>query len=405
MATPLKIISTTYTPESPLRKYAPWVLAGAGAAAVGSFFVARSVKAKRAANPKLEYNLEQQIEALKAIYPRLTQEFTDDVKTKYQFPAFALDRLKRMFDYTIIGGKYYRATLVLNTLQQLSAESGADIEKVWEGGLVLGWCIEILQAMFLVADDIMDGSATRRQQPCWYLVKDVQMDAVNDTLILESFMWFLINKYFRGSSQHVTILELFQSVSYQTQMGQMLDLLSQPQGLKDPKLLNEFNLDVYHRIVTFKTAIYTFYLPIAAGMILAGYDAPRQLALARDISIELGKKFQIEDDYLDCYGEPAKIGKDGTDIKDHKCSWLVVQALAKVTPEQRAVLDANYGRDEKQNESAIKSLYRELDLEKVYFAQEDASYARIAKLIEDNTNQLPKNVFFPILKKIHLRDK
>lgn len=251
----------------------------------------------------------------------------------------------------------------------------------------------------------MDGSQTRRQQPCWYLIPDVKLDAVNDTLILESFMWFLINKYLRGQKQHLAVIELFQSVSYQTQMGQMLDLLSQPQGLKDPKLLNEFNLDVYHRIVTFKTAIYTFYLPIAIGMILQGYDSPAQLALAREISIELGKKFQIEDDYLDCYGLPEKIGKDGTDIKDHKCSWLVVQALTRMTPAQRAVLDANYGRDEKVNELAVKQLYKELDLEKVYFEQEETSYAKIDALITENTNKLPKNVFFPILKKIHLRDK
>ena len=45
-----------------------------------------------------------------------------------------------------------------------------------------------------------------------------------------------------------------------------------------------------------------------------------------------------KDDFLDCYGDPAVIGKVGTDIEENKCSWLVVQALSHVTAEQRAVL-------------------------------------------------------------------
>jgi farnesyl diphosphate synthase len=61
------------------------------------------------------------------------------------------------------------------------------------------------------------------------------MDAINDALILESFLVYVLRTHFRNDpnpavrAHYVPLLELFQDVSLQTQMGQMLDLLSQPQ--------------------------------------------------------------------------------------------------------------------------------------------------------------------------------
>lgn len=63
---------------------------------------------------------------------------------------------------------------------------------------------------------------------------------------------------------------------------------------------------------------------------------------ARTIVIELGHYFQVQDDYLDCYGNPEIIGKIGdSDIQEGKCSWLVVVALQRVTPAQRRILEVN----------------------------------------------------------------
>ena len=49
--------------------------------------------------------------------------------------------------------------------------------------------------------------------------------------------------------------------------------------------------------------------------------------------------YVIQDDYLDCFGDPAFTGKVGTDIEDNKCSWLIVQALARASKDQRAILE------------------------------------------------------------------
>lgn len=95
------------------------------------------------------------------------------------------------------------------------------------------------------------------------------------------------------------------------------------------------------------------------------------MAATRDICIELGEKFQIQDDYLDCYGDPKLIGKIGTDIQDHKCTWLLTQALLIVNPEQRKIIEENYGHEEEEKINKIKKLYNELNMPAIYAKQEE----------------------------------
>jgi farnesyl diphosphate synthase len=74
-------------------------------------------------------------------------------------------------------------------------------------------------------------------------------------------------------------------------------------------------------------------------MRMTGVTSEAAYKEALDILIPLGEYFQVQDDYLDCYGDPAFIGKVGTDILDNKCSWNINVALASASPEQRKILD------------------------------------------------------------------
>lgn len=95
----------------------------------------------------------------------------------------------------------------------------------------------------------MDNSVTRRGQPCWFRKEAVGMKAINDSFILESFVYRLLRKYFRTELYYTNLVDLVQEVCsvsllssfarflrrmmmyfeqtvYQTELGQLQDLLS-----------------------------------------------------------------------------------------------------------------------------------------------------------------------------------
>jgi farnesyl diphosphate synthase len=265
----------------------------------------------------------------------------------------------------------------------------------------VGWCIEWLQAFFLVADDMMDHSITRRGQPCWYKVPKVGLNACNDCIVLEACIYKILKRHASSLPCYVHLLELFHDVTYQTSCGQLIDLITAPIGVVD---LSKYTMETYMRIVTYKTAFYTFYLPAACAMHVCGLTDEAAFRLAREICIRLGQFFQIQDDYLDCYGSPEVIGKIGTDIEDNKCSWLVVQALLRCSPQQRAVVEANYGQADAAKVATIKALYAELELERAFKEYEEQSYVELSQLIRDQS-LLPHALFGDMLSKIYKRSK
>lgn len=269
---------------------------------------------------------------------------------------------------------------------------------------ILGWFTELLQAFFLVSDDIMDSSITRRGQPCWYRQEGVGLIAINDAFMLEASIYLILKQRFRSHPAYIDLVELFHETTWQTELGQLCDLITAPE---DNVNLDNFSLEKYMFIVTYKTAYYSFYLPVALALHYLQLASEENLKQAHDILIPLGQYFQIQDDYLDNFGDPEVIGKIGTDIQDNKCSWLVNQAIKRATPEQRAILDASYGRKDKEHEAKVKAVFNELKLEELYKEYEEKVVGELRTKIAavDEASGLKKEVFESFLAKIYKRTK
>lgn len=90
-----------------------------------------------------------------------------------------------------------------------------------------------VQAYFLVADDIMDNSITRRGKPCWYREEGVGMVAINDGILLEQLAYLVIRKHLKSHAAYGDLLDLFLQTTHQTAHGQLLDLITAPIGKVD----------------------------------------------------------------------------------------------------------------------------------------------------------------------------
>ncbi|TFK23353.1 farnesyldiphosphatesynthetase [Coprinopsis marcescibilis] len=381
-----------------------------------------------------------------AIRDELLENFAGE-----NMPEEAIEWYKANLDYNVPGGKLNRGISVCDTVEILK---GAPLtEEEYKRAAVLGWSIELLQGFFLVSDDIMDSSITRRGQPCWYRVPKIGMIAINDSFMLEAPIYWLIKKYFRRESYYADLVDLFHETTYQTEMGQLVDLITAPEDHVD---LTKFSLERHRLIVIYKTAFYSFYLPVACAMMISGIpfptDTPPRFSLvgtsltgvnnfggkeinekrndpysiALSILIPLGEYFQVQDDFLDYSAPPEVLGKIGTDIVDNKCSWVINTALAlassstsistgptaKLTEERKAelrkVLDESYGQKNKDAEERVKGVYRELGIPWHYKNYEETVVGELRRrigLVDESATGLKREVFESFLGKIYGRSK
>ncbi len=217
--------------------------------------------------------------------------------------------------------------------------------------------LELFQAAALVHDDVMDDSDLRRGKPAVhrrFAGRHAERGWAGDTarfglagaILAGDLCLVWSDQLFSASGLPAEALARargpFDRMRTQLMAGQYLDMLEQAGGMSDSPAARG-PLERARRVVQFKSAKYTIEEPLLIGAALADADARRTAALTA-FGLPLGEAFQLRDDVLGVFGDPAQTGKPaGDDLREGKRTVLIARALETATPAQAALIAERLG--------------------------------------------------------------
>jgi geranylgeranyl diphosphate synthase type I len=262
----------------------------------------------------------------------------------------------------LAGGKRFRALFCYWGWQAVASRGddfdpiGTEVHGV-DAVVSVAAALELFHAAALVHDDIMDNSDLRRGEPSLHrrfetLHRDRGWSGdaegygeaaallIGDLLLGWSDTLFEGGLALSDADAATATRAEFVRMRTEVMLGQYLDMLEEHswRGRAEAELLSRA-----HRVVVYKSAKYSVEAPLALGASLAG-GSLAQLAALREFGLPLGVAFQLRDDLLGVFGDPAVTGKpSGDDLREGKRTVLIALARQLLPGSASRLLDELLG--------------------------------------------------------------
>ena len=286
---------------------------------------------------------------------RMINEYLDNLPYERR-PRGLYDPIKYVLS---IGGKRIRPTLMLLGYNLYKE----DPERILSSAIAL----ETYHNYTLLHDDLMDNADVRRGNPTVHKKWDA------NTAILSGDS-MLVLAYQRMAECPVEklkpVLDLFTETALEIGEGQQYDM--------EFETRNDVHEDEYIEMIRLKTSV-LLACALKMGAILADASEADAENLYK-FGEQIGLAFQLQDDYLDVYGDPAVFGKAiGGDIMCNKKTYMLINALNRSNEAQRKELQywiaaKDFDRNEKVK--AVTKLYDEIGIRELCERKMDECYNR-----------------------------
>ena len=242
-------------------------------------------------------------------------------------------------DYFLsIGGKRIRPVLCL-----LGNELFSEIH---DDAYQLSNAVELFHNFSLVHDDIMDEASLRRGKQTVHIKYDN-----NTALLVGDVMLVRAYEYLQKiQSAHLSkILQLFNTTAKEVCEGQQLDM--------DYSKMEKVDMEQYIHMITLKTSV-LLAASLEMGAVIGGASSSNCKHLY-EFGKNIGIAFQVQDDYLDAFGDAALFGKEpGGDIKQNKKTFLLIHALEVANKDQKLALEALLKSNENDKVEKVLEIFK-----------------------------------------------
>ncbi|XP_013136944.1 PREDICTED: farnesyl pyrophosphate synthase 1-like [Papilio polytes] len=291
------------------------------------------------------------------------------------------NRIKRVTEYTTMGRRPVQGEFMLFAYESFNNTKHISDEIIHQLKALL-LALEMMQSYAIIWDDYDDESKLRFGKTCWHLVDDNNTLALLDGCIMRSFTEEIARQNTKGKHRE-QVLKILSGTYFTGSVGQHMDTVVQRS-----KNYDNFTIEQYNLINTYKSAIYSVKTPILMALALSNKLNRKSFEIVDDVCTDIGTMVQIHNDLLNYFDTKGMTeGKTGTDIQEGKCSWVAVTVLRHCTPGQRRIFIDNYGSWDPEKFSRILQLYESMDLVKLYKQEEESRFNTFFKKIND----LPKD--------------
>ena len=244
-------------------------------------------------------------------------------------------------DYILqLGGKRLRPVLTLIAADLF----GGDYRKA----LPAAAAVEVFHNFSLVHDDIMDNASLRRGKATVHQKWNSNIAILSgDAMLICAYR--LLENY--PPDTFAALAKLFSKTALEVCEGQQWDMDFETQA--------QVSIPQYLQMIRYKTAVLVG-AALQMGAIIAGASIENQ-RLIYDFGVTIGLAFQLQDDYLDTFGDEDFGKKIGGDILENKKTILYLKALALADEAQRNTLIAQYTTSEENDEkiAIVTQLFRQ----------------------------------------------